>query len=173
MNKKVKCYNCGKELGENEVTKEHIPARTLFDGYTDRYKKNRITVPACFECNNFYSFTDENFRNLIGIIATQEGNNVIAEKSINSILRKKSEYSRLNFYNGEVVGVDFNEQKIIEFHKKNFKGLFYHQYGFPLTKDYELVVNINENDNTEFTLCVIGYLKDFFEWKYSGHKNIW
>ena len=59
------CYNCSKELVENEITREHIPARTLFDGYGNEFKTNRITVPACLECNNKYSKCDEVLRNLI------------------------------------------------------------------------------------------------------------
>lgn len=29
----LKCNNCERDLSENEITREHIPARTLFDGY--------------------------------------------------------------------------------------------------------------------------------------------
>ena len=169
----IKCYNCGKELSKKEITREHIPAKTLFEGYDENYKVNRITVPACFDCNNKYSPTDEEFRNMIGIIAKRKTNNSITDKSIKSILRKENGLERLQFNPfGKVTGVEFCQQPIEEFHKKNFKGLFYYQYGFPLSDNYELAVNIDENDYSEFTLGVIGYLKEFFEWKNSGHKDI-
>lgn len=172
MDKIIRCYNCGKIL-DNDKTREHIPARTLFEGYDEKYKVNRITVPACFDCNNKYSPTDEEFRNMIGIIAKRKENNTITDKSVKSILRKETGFNRLYFSPfGKVTGVEFCQQPIEEFHKKNFKGLFYYQYGYPLPDDYELAVNINENDYSKATLGVIGYLKDFFEWKYSGHKDI-
>ena len=72
---KIYCYNCFKPIKEGEKTREHIPAKTLFEGYDDKYKANRITVPACYECNQEYSPTDRDFRNLIGIIAKRKENN--------------------------------------------------------------------------------------------------
>lgn len=172
MDKIIRCYNCGKIL-DNDKTREHIPARTLFEGYDEKYKVNRITVPACFDCNNKYSPTDEEFRNMIGIIAKRKENNTITDKSVKSILRKEKGVNRLYFNPfGKVIGVEFCQQPIEEFHKKNFKGLFYYQYGYPLPDNYELAVNIDENDYSEATLGFISYLKEFFEWKYSGHKDI-
>ena len=32
------CYNCGIELENKDVTREHIPARNLFEGYDEKYK---------------------------------------------------------------------------------------------------------------------------------------
>ncbi len=169
----MRCYNCGKELSGENSTKEHIPAKTLFEGYDDKFKKNRITVPSCFECNNKYSPTDEEFRNMIGIIAKHNENNTITEKSVKSIFRKDPNHTRMYFNPyGIVTGIRFSQQPLEEFHKKNFKGLFFHQYGYPLPNDYVLLVNIDENDDTEFTSYIISYLKDLFEWKYSGHKDI-
>ena len=73
---------------------------------------------------------------------------------------------------GTVDGVVFTENHIAEFHKKNFKGLFYHQYGKPLPDNYILFVSIDENDCSSATKGIISYLKGFFEWKFSGHKDI-
>lgn len=173
MTKEKRCYNCGKLLGKKEETKEHIPARTLFEGYDEKYKVNRITVPACFECNNSYSPTDKEFRNMIGIIAKQKENNTITKTSVKSILGNDSGYNRLrmNIF-GDIIGVTFFQKQIEDFHKKNFKGLFYYQYGYPLPKNYELVVNIDENDYSNLTLSFIDYLKNYFEWKHSGHEDI-
>ena len=172
MDEIIRCYNCGKII-DNDKTREHIPARTLFEGYDEKYKVNRITVPACFDCNNKYSPTDEEFRNMIGIIAKRKENNRIADKSVKSISRKETGFNRLYFSPfGKVTGVEFCQQPIDEFHKKNFKGLFYYQYGYPLSDNYELLVNVDENDYSEFTLAAIEYLKNLFEWKYSGHEDI-
>ncbi len=51
------CYNCGKELENKDVTREHIPSRNLFEGYDEKFKVNRITVSVCFLTKiNLYSF---------------------------------------------------------------------------------------------------------------------
>ena len=55
MKSKERCYNCGKILKPNEITREHIPARNLFEGYDEQYKVQRITVKACRKCNQEYS----------------------------------------------------------------------------------------------------------------------
>lgn len=173
MKRIERCYNCGKELLEGQGTKEHIPAKSLFNGYDSKYKNNRITVPACFNCNNKYSITDEEFRNMIGICSNRKENDYVTIQSVKSIMRKSPDLSRLRFdLCGKVTGVEFYENHIVDFHKKNFKGIFYNQYGYPLPDDYELIVNIDENDHSEFTLGIIGYLKEFFELKYSGHRDI-
>jgi hypothetical protein len=173
--KKGMCYNCLKEIDKKDVTREHIPAKNLFEGYDEKYKTNRITVPACAECNGKYSPTDEEFRNMIGIIiAKKKENNKITEKAVKSILRNKAAANeRLCIDDfGQVSGVVFNQTPIEDFHKKNFKGLYFYQYGKPLSKDYELFVNIDETDYSKFTLGALGYLKDMFNWKFSGHSDI-
>ncbi len=173
MKKIERCYNCGKELKEGQSTKEHIPAKTMFKGYDSNYKANRITVPSCFDCNNEYSRVDEEFRNMIGIKARRKENDIITEKSVKSILRKDPCKSRLRYdMEGNVYGVEFNEKDIIDYHVKNFKGVFYYQYGYPLPDCYDITVNIDENDYSDFTLCTIGYLKELFNWKCSGHEDI-
>ena len=165
------CYNCLKELDKKEVTREHIPAKNLFVGY-DKIYKNRITVPACFACNNQYSHTDREFRNMIGIIAKRKENNEITKKAVQAFLEKDN-IERLVVNNfGKISGVTFSNIPIEDFHKKNFKGLYYYQYGKPISNNYELFVNIDENDYSNFTLMFLGYLKDMFEWKHSGHPDI-
>ena len=173
MRKIERCYNCGKELLEGQSTKEHIPAKALFNGYDSKYKNNRITVPACFDCNNKYSITDEEFRNMIGICSNRKENDLVTVQSVKSMMRKSPNLSRLRFdLHGKVTGVEFCENHIIDFHKKNFKGIFYNQYGHPLPNDYELIVNVDEDDHSKFSSGIIGYLKEFFELKNSGHEDI-
>ena len=168
-----RCYNCGKVLADGEGTKEHIPAKALFVGYGSSYKVNCITVPACFKCNNQYSKVDEEFRNWLGVMSNRKENNTITDKSVYAFMRKNSNVSRLRYdLWGKVIGVEFKEQRILDFHRKNFKGLFYHQYAEPLPSDYNLIVNIDEDDKSDLTQEVIGYLKKNFEWKCSGHKDI-
>jgi hypothetical protein len=167
------CYNCGVELNDDEVTREHIPAKNLFDGYEDTYKDNRITVSACLNCNNKYSQSDEEFRNMLGIIAKKNKNTIITEKSVRSLLRKDSRLQRLRFNNFmKLSGVAFNEAPIANYHKKNFRGLYYYHYKLVLTDDYDLFVNIDENDFTDLTLGMLGYLTEHFNWRYSGNLEI-
>lgn len=168
-----RCYNCGKELKDGEVHREHIPAKALFKGYSEAHKYNCITVPACRNCNNQYSKVDEEFRNWLGVMSNRKENKTITDKTVNSFLRKRSNLSRIRYdLFGKVIGVEFEEQSIKDFHKKNFKGLFYHQYGYPISENYKLIVIIDDNDRSKLTLGVITYLKENFEWKISGHKDI-
>jgi hypothetical protein len=53
-----------------------------------------------------------------------------------------------------------------------FQELFFHQYGKILTDDYSLHVNIDENDWSDITLGILGFLKDLFKWNHSGHPDI-
>lgn len=170
---KIRCYNCGLGLDKGNETREHIPAKNLFEGYDEKYKVNRITVPACSYCNGRYSPTDEEFRNMIGIIAKNIANKKITEKSVRSILRKDPLGQRLasDIY-GKISGVKFNEVPIEDYHKKNFKGLFYHKYGSFLSSEYKLYVNIDENDWSHPVMAIISYLKELFEAQFSGHPNI-
>ena len=160
-------------LAETDVTREHIPAKNLFEGYDEKYKVNRITVPACSYCNGKYSPTDEEFRNMIGIIAKNIANKKITEKSVRSILREDSSVKRLTYDSyGKISGLTFNEVPIEDYHKKNFKGLFYHKYDMFLSSDYKLFVNIDENDWSHPIMAIIGYLKELFRAHCSGHPNI-
>ncbi len=167
------CYNCRKVFDAKDITKEHIPAKNLFEGYDEKYKVNRITVPACSECNGKYSPTDEEFRNMIGVIAKRKENQKITEKAAKSCNRGQSRKQRLFIDDtGKVSGVSFGQSIIDDFHKKNFKGLFYHQYKTVLPDNYELFVNVDENDWSDSTLGILGYLKNLFTEKYSGHPDI-
>lgn len=169
----TQCYNCGIEISGSDLTREHIPAKGLFDGYSDEYKKNRLVINACFKCNNEYSICDEEFRNWIGIGSNDKLKDVISAKSAKSILRKDKLMNRLRFdRNKNVVVVSFDKKLIDDFHKKNFKGIFYSQYGVAITEEYFIHVNYDETDYSELTLSIIGYLKNNFEWKYSGHPDV-
>ena len=166
----IRCYNCGNPLSEDNKTKEHIPAKNLFEGYGGDYKKNRITVPACQECNNAYSHIDEEFRNLIGMIANNNLNDKISEKAMRGIRRTDKFLSRIRLNKDfSVRGVSFSYNDMVEFIKKNFKGIFYHQYNIPLPKSYKIEVVFDEK--VSIANMIISYLKNF-KWKESGHRDI-
>jgi len=167
------CYNCGIEITRTNKSKEHIPAQALFEGYSIAHKFNRITVPSCKDCNNNYSIIDEEFKNLIGVINNAPERNTITKKAVWAILHFGQKKKRLVFdRTGRVGGVVFDANQIELFHKKNFKGIFYKEYGYPISEDFNIVVDINENDYSEGILSSIGYLQYHFNWKVSGHKDI-
>lgn len=172
----TKCYNCGNEF--EKVTKEHIPPRCFSDAYPEEFKKNRISVPCCDECNNLYSKIDSELRDMIAVIKDgQDGNKKFLEKGVKSILRRKvlgKDYG----YNSEVgqyeISIDYEplEQLFIKCHK----GMFYSKYGFPIEELFVSQANqkmINEKHDT--------LLNTFFEEQHkstpdsfliSGHQDI-
>ena len=159
MKSKQRCYNCGKIIKEKEVTKEHIPAKNLFEGYDEKYKVQRITVLACLKCNQQYSPTDEDFRNMIGAIAKRKENNAITNKTKRSLLRKDPARKTFTIDSlGKISGITLNEITVEEYHKKNFKGLFLNQYGEIFNeKKYSIYVNIDEDDWSLPTLGILGF----------------
>lgn len=168
------CYNCEKPIDEKEITREHVPAKNLFEGYDEKYKVNRITVAACLKCNGEYSPTDEDFRNMIGAIAKRKENNEITEKTKRSLIRKDPERKSFSLDSlGKISGITLNEITIEDYHKKNFKALYYAKYATTINEDeYDIYVNIDENDWSHATLGILGYLKDLFERYKSGHEDI-
>jgi hypothetical protein len=63
MDKKTstnRCYKCGKQLNENEVTEDHLPPKCFF---TKENSNKALKVSACEECNLGRSKDDEYFRN--------------------------------------------------------------------------------------------------------------
>jgi hypothetical protein len=168
------CYNCGIELvkGQNK-TKEHVPPQNLFAGYEAKDKENRITVPACFDCNNKYSDCDEEFRNLVGIITKNEENSGVTSKTGRGLSRNFEKVKgKIKFIAPGEMTLEVDRDKIIEFHKKNFKALYYKQFGHCLPADYEIMVNIDENDSSKGTEAFIAYLDSNFKWKVSGSEKI-
>jgi hypothetical protein len=174
----IKCYNCGNEFPQDQITREHIPAQNIFGGYGDEYKKNRIVVPACFECNNQYSLIDQEIRDAVGIMNDKnQEQNEMTRKSVKSIMRRSNWVDRLMFSDdGRVMAVNFSYDEFKKLHIKNFKGLFYHKYGRPLPEDFEVEI-IAEGDEDNQKLVGIG--KIFFEYVNandglfpSGHEDI-
>ena len=139
---KMTCYNCGKSLPETNKTKEHIPAKILFDGFDEKFKLNRITVDACFECNNSFSKIDNEIRDALAI-KTEElsSRRLLAEKGTLSITRNKNWLDRVKFdKNGKVESIYFKYNAFVETHKKNFKGLFYNKNNFHIGDNYEIEI---------------------------------
>lgn len=114
------CYNCGVPLDKTNRTKEHIPAKNLFQGYPDEYKMNRITVPACDECNQKYSKIDQELRDALAVINnTVDEKSELTRKGIRSILNSSNWQDRVFMGpNGRVEAVKFGYDNLINYHKK-------------------------------------------------------
>ncbi|WP_156039959.1 hypothetical protein [Aureispira sp. CCB-QB1] len=174
----MKCYNCGKELTKQTKTKEHIPAQAYFVGYGDEYKLNRITVPACYPCNQKYSKIDNEIRDALGVInESDEKQKELSRKAAKSILQNiKGRTNRLHFdESGNIEAVEFNYNDFKTLAIKDFKGLFYKKYGFPLPKNWkvEIIADFENNSNLDAAKAgLLAYLNKDTQWSKSGHLDI-
>lgn len=88
-----RCYNCGRIMNlsntkpkETSQTKEHIPAKNLYEGYPENYKVNRITVLGCWSCNHEYSSIDDELRDIIRVINDKdELQDALTQKAIKNM----------------------------------------------------------------------------------------
>ena len=172
-----KCYNCEKPLNKGNKTREHIPAQNTFVGYPEKYKLNRLTVPCCFKCNQEYSKIDEEIRDAIGIMnENDELQADLTKRAVESIMKQKDWKERVELVEGKVISVTFSYDNFRKLHIKNFKGLFYKKYGYPVPNDCEIQI-IAEGDFDDQKLNNIAqyltkYLEDGGNLEASGHKDI-
>ncbi len=170
------CYNCGTPLTKENATVEHVPAKTLYNGLEPEFKVNRITVPACFECNQMYSKIDQELRDALAVISNNdpEEKKELIGKGIRSILRRSNWKDRFHFNNnGNIVAVDFSYDELRKLHIKNFKALFYRKYGFPVPSDFEIQIIADGDENKLQTAQIIyGYLQVGKDYEFSGHPDI-
>jgi hypothetical protein len=169
------CYDCGKELTKENYTVEHVPAQNLYEGFGDEYKKNRITVPACFDCNQKYSKIDQELRDVLAIKnESTEEKQSLTGKGVRSILRRSNWKDRTHFDNqGRVIAVTFNYDELRMFHIKNFKALFFRKYGFPIPEDFEVGI-LSEGDEAKkvSAQAIYDYTMINKEFELSGHPDI-
>jgi hypothetical protein len=174
----MKCYNCGTELNSENKTREHIPAKNLFNGYSDEYKKNRIVVPACFDCNNKYSLIDQEIRDVIGILNdNNEQQKEMTRQGVKSIMRRSNWKERISFEGKTIqnIAVKFSYDNLKELHYKNFKGVFFNEFQIPFPSNFELQI-IAEGDEAYQNLENIkNIFKNYLiakDWKISGHEDV-
>lgn len=171
------CYNCGIELTKENRTKEHIPAQNTFIGYPPEYKLNRLTVPACFDCNNQYSKIDKEIRDAIGVMNQDDTKQAeLTRKAVESIMGDKDWTSRVDFKDGKVESVSFSYDTFKQLHIKNFKGVFYDKYGIPIPEGYKIEI-IAEGDFEDVKLDKIaqllgGFVAEGEDFRVSGHPDI-
>lgn len=170
------CYNCRQII--NNSSREHIPAKAFFAGYSEEYLINGITVPACVKCNFEYSKIDNHLRDAIGIMNDENDlQDILTAKSVRSILRQPNWKDRIiTNQDGKVYAVRFDYHDIIDIQIKNFKGLFFHEFGYPIPEEYTITAIVEgseEESRFQFQIETINsiLLKDAI-WKKSGHEKI-
>lgn len=172
------CYNCGvplSELKKVERTKEHIPARTLFEGYPNDYLINRKTVPACFKCNQEYSRIDDQIRDLVGFTNESDAEKKeLTAKTIRKLLSNKKDLNERISIEENSIYLNFNMTTIDKLHFKNFKGIYTIITKKPLSDEYSLDVYSLGHDETKLKLGE-KFLKEIEileNWNVSGHENV-
>jgi hypothetical protein len=174
----MNCYNCGIELTAETNHAEHVPAKNLFSTYPDEFKKELLTVPSCFDCNNDFSKIDQEIRDAIGIM--NENNDLQSEmtrKAVKSIMRRSNWINRVvSVDDGRAFEVSFSYDDFEKLHIKNFKGLFYAKYGFPIPNDYEIkIIAEGDEDNDKLQSIakfLYGYTDEGIEWNTIGHEDV-
>jgi hypothetical protein len=175
----MNCYNCGIELTEETNHEEHIPAKNLFRDYPNEYKVDLLKVPACYACNiELYSKIDQEIRDAIAI--QNENNdlqNEMTRKAVKSIMRKSNWKDRVfSADNGKSFDVSFSYNDIEKLHIKNFKGLFFANYGQPISNEYEIKVIAEGDEENVLLQKANAFLRDYvnFEkgWTHIGHPEV-
>jgi hypothetical protein len=126
----VLCVLCGKI---NATTKEHVPPRSIFP---KPRPNDLITVPACFNCNNDSSQTDESFKVHLGLHVWQD-EQAMRTLNHNTKLRtdviSKMKPAKVLDSNNEILGQVHLSLWDSEAHsitiEKCIKGLYFHHYG--------------------------------------------
>lgn len=170
------CYDCGEPLeglSKEEINKEHIPAKCLFRGYEDQFTHDLITIKAKKSCNSSYSHIDDELRNFVAILTDGKDNQKMLEKTFNSIARK--EMSRFK-PDDKGLAVSFDYNTILQLNEKNFKGLYYYEYGIPFPGDKFKIFNITETEDRdklkEFSRFLYARFIKPLDWKISGHEDV-
>lgn len=170
------CYNCRLLLDATNYTGEHVPPQNLFDGFPNEYKINRIVVPACQECNHAFSKIDNEIRDILAVKTEDiKSREKLASKGIRSISRTKTWLDRVNFdQNGNVKSINFKYKNYLQSHTKNFKGLFYYRYKFPIPDEFDIEIIADEKSFQKFRLArfIFDYLNTYCSFEVSGHEDI-
>ncbi len=174
----MNCYNCGIPLTKKLNHREHIPAKNLYKDLEEKYKQKLITVPACFECNNQFSQIDQEIRDAIGILNNKdEYLNHMTSKSVKSIVRRKEWQNRVSAVDGSnLLDIKFNYSSFKKSHIKNFKGLYYYHFNETISKDYQMqvVAEGDENNNIAQQLRkhILSLYSDIDQFNFIGHRDV-
>ncbi|GAA5020531.1 hypothetical protein GCM10011506_04640 [Marivirga lumbricoides] len=175
----MNCYNCGIELTDETNHVEHIPAKNLFKTYPPEYKKELLTVPACYDCNiGLYSKIDQEIRDAIGILNENDDlKEEMTAKAVRSIMRKSNWKERVfSIEGGKSFEISFSYNDIEKLHIKNFKGLFYSKYGKSISEEYQIRTIAEGDEENEKLQKVKGYFREYIDyetdWSNIGHPTV-
>lgn len=177
-NKNLRCYNCGIQLTKDTKTREHIPAKNTWAGYDEEYKINRIRVDACFTCNNGYANIDSVVRDAMGVISADELQKELIEKAARSIIKQGNLKDRIQVsLDGKDVFFDFKYEDLQQIWIKDFKGVFYHNYRFPLPTNYDITAIFELDKTDEELFRMVKYIQNYVvqednNWCLSAHEDI-
>lgn len=148
---------CGKP-GSN--TKDHIPPKNFFS-QSMRHNMQLLTVPAHLKCNSFFQVEDEDFRNIVLKISTNNPNARSYWNShiASSFIRNPGAKTRLNKNIKPIwvkrphelglirmdalhLDVDFVTRHISRW----YKGIYYKNHNKPYPLDKKIVVEIIRSD---------------------------
>ncbi|GAA4463129.1 hypothetical protein GCM10023093_10920 [Nemorincola caseinilytica] len=170
------CYSCGVPLKKNvNRSKEHVPAKNLFDGFEKPLTKNIVTVPACTTCNGGYSHIDQNLRDLLAIKNNDPNSKVeFTRKGATSIVVHSDWKERVTMDNaGNVTAVSFGERDLWLYHIKNFKALFFDKYGTPIPGDFQIdAITKYSEEHAGMFYTFFNHAPDIAEWQVSGHEDV-
>jgi hypothetical protein len=161
-----------KKYPDNGETKDHVPQQCLFEGYSSDYKTNRFTVSACHKCNFDFSQNEQELRDLIGIANENEvKQEQITKSAVKNIISKNDGLDRCVIIDGHVRAVEFDKDKLMLSHIKNFKGVFYKTFEKRFPDSFEIKV-VDTQTKYNFEELALDFLDKNTEWKCSGHDDI-
>ena len=103
------CVLCGKNVA---TTRDHLPPEGIFHKPLPS-KSNLITVPACAECNNGSSLTDEDFQAFLALSVghrTPSGTTFFQQKGRATVLANRSRFEAIRSQMSSIDVVDPNGQ---------------------------------------------------------------
>lgn len=157
-----------------EILKSDVFLLTLFRGYEDSFTHDLITIRAKKTCNLSYSHVDDELRNFVAILTDGKNNQNMLKKTFSSIARKDKERFQPDEHG---FGISFDYGMILKLNEKNFKGLFYYEFGVPFPNDQFRIFSLTETEGDEKIKKLAKFLfQQFLEpivrWKVSGHEDV-
>ncbi len=109
-NRENGCIYCG----DKATTREHVPSKTLL---AEPYPTNLPTIPACFNCNNGFSFDEQYFSYYLEVLKSFIYEDYICNEKILTTLNKSHSLkslieSQIKKVDGKVL-FEFDEQRFV------------------------------------------------------------
>ncbi len=171
-----KCAYCG----DKATDREHVFPRCLYPNSKSQSKVQRLTVPACSDCNNSWSDDEAHFRNIM--ILAGESNSVVYELWDNTLrsFDKIDGHKRLSDIFEAMKPVDIDgikqhmvypakDEKVVRVMKKIIRGLSHRHNVLTVVPDTRIWVNVLQYQVPELFLKEMQYAhveKDIVEYRF-------